>query len=179
MSPEVIKINNNTEIKTTRHQNGDIQSKPYVDGKTHGLETWRREGGTKQYKKMCNNGKTHGMEEWWVEDGSKWREAMWRSGKRHGVETEWWDSGQKQGEKMWMDGKEHGLQAGWYESGDKAWEIYRSFGEEYASIEWDENGGVTKPNFPHSDQQTPNPILTTEQNSKSKITSNLSKPTYV
>ncbi len=144
MTTEVIKINNNTEIKTTRHQNGDIQSKPYVGGKTHGMMTWRRKDGTKRYKKMWRDGKQHGLETWWDKNGTKWSEEMRRDGKQHGLETGWYDSGQKEWKIIRANGEKNGVRADWHESGERKEETYFVRGQECAKINWDKEGKVTE-----------------------------------
>ncbi len=46
MSEEIIKINNNREIKVTRHENGEVRYKtPYLNHERHGLEeSWYKDG---------------------------------------------------------------------------------------------------------------------------------------
>ncbi len=89
MSKEIIKINNNAEIKVTRHESGEVRCKTsYVNGLKHGLD-------------ICwwDNGKKHGMDSAWRKNGKKEWEKIWADGRRHGVTTYWHDSSEKEKEK--------------------------------------------------------------------------------
>ncbi len=140
MTSKIIKINDDTKIKITRHSNGGVQSEtPYMNGKKHGMRLGRNEDGTKCWEEMWMDGKLHGMNTLWNKDGTKWLERTWRNGNLHGTETRWFEDGQKMHEVMWRDGKEY----------------TRS-----ARIEWNENGGIIKVNFPplRSPQQLTPPL---------------------
>ncbi len=148
MSTEAIKINVVTQIKITRHKNGKMESKTsYVNGKNHGIETG------------------------WYDDGTKrWRE-MWRRGKEHGVGTYWYNEGTKWAEGMWMDGKRHGAYTMRYPNGQKEWEIYHLDNEPYAKIEWNEEGDVTKVNFPNT---VINPLYKQTHSANCKVNNQIS-----
>ncbi len=96
------------------------------------------------------NYKKHGMDiRWYSNDdgGGKWEEIMWANGEVHGVATLWYESGQKKWQGMWKEGKRHGLGRAWYESGVKKWETYYLHDKQYAQIEWDEEGKVSRTEF--------------------------------
>ncbi len=163
MSEEIIKINNNTEIKVIRHGNGEVESEtPYVDGKKHGLQTRWYDDGTKEREERYKAEKKHGMETWWHENGEKWCERKWMEGKMHGMETGWYEGGQKHWEEMWKEDKRHGVYSRWWENGQKRYEAHYLDHEVYAEIEWDKRGIVTEVEFP-----TPS-ITTTHKSHKAK-----------
>ncbi len=125
MTPEIIKIDNNTEIKIKRYSNGKVESKAsYV------------------------NAVKHGMEIGWNEDGKKEWEEMWKNGKRDGVETGWHKDGTKECEITTKDNKLHGMNTWWDENGRKKRETHYLWGKKYAQIEWDEEGNVTEVDLP-------------------------------
>ncbi len=126
MTTESTKVNDDTKIEITRHENEKIKSKiRYVADQKHGMETWWYENGTKRYKKMWDNGKNHGLRRRWDGDGYIEQETMWRSGKKHGVDRRW------------------------YGSGEKEEETYFVRGQEFAQIGWDKEGNVIKTYFPN------------------------------
>ncbi len=153
MTEEIIKIDANTEIEVTRYGGGNLKSKiPYVNGVKHGAETW------------------------WNEDGKKWLEEMWRDGKEHGTETGWNESGMKRWEVTWIHGKQHGVGSQRYESGQKEWEKYCIAGEEYARIEWDEEGNVIKVDLPTL-TPTINPLSKLKNHINMQLRYHVFKPT--
>ncbi len=172
MTTEVTKINGNTEIKTTHHDNGEVKSKvPYVNGKKQGVATEWLADGTKYIAQMWMDGKKQGVETWWWDNGMKRRELMYRDGKQHGLDRWWWDNGKNLSKTTWVDGKQHGLlismsekgmkrwqqmwandkrhgvETEWYENGQKEWQAYSSFGVTFARIDWDEEGNVFRSDF--------------------------------
>ncbi len=141
MTPEIIKIDTNTEIEVTRYGGGNLKSKiPYVNGEKHGVEERRNEDGTKWYEEMWKEGESHGLRTGWGYNGEKWWEEWWRADKLHGVAT-WWD-----------------------ENGAKSREMYYIEGKRYGVIKWDEKGSVTEVKLPTT-PTTPNrkPIVKTKK----------------
>ncbi len=147
MTSKIIKINDDTKIEITRHENeGVLSETPYVNGKKHGMRLWWDENGQKYREEMWIDGKLHGMNTLWNKDGAKWLERTWRNGNLHGTETWRWDNGEIQRE------------------------IYYIAGKEYTRIEWNENGGIIKVNFPplRSPQQL-TPLLNQKNHIKRKV----------
>ncbi len=167
MTTESIKVNADIEIKITRSKSGKIESKThYVEGKKHGLETWRRNSGEKWREKMWKKGKEHGMDiEWWGV-GHKEREIMWSEGKQHGLEIRWGEDGTQWYERMCRDGKLHGLETRWYEDGTKEREIYYFQGKEYIQIYWAENGDLDGIQFSPLPITHPTPSTTKRKTKK-------------
>ncbi len=104
------------------------------------------------------NGKTHGVETWWYESGHKRHEEMWIEGKKHGMHTWWHENGRKRMEVMWRDNGRHGIETVWLENGKKWQEMYYFQGDALARIEWAEDGSVSELSLPepdlHPQQQT-------------------------
>ncbi len=104
---------------------------------------------------------------WWHENGQKKYETTWVAGKLRGAATGWYKSGRKHTIWPWVDSKEHGVMTMWYESGSKQKEVYFLLDKEFASIEWNEDGGVSLANFPaHSANRSANPLSNNKRKSK-------------
>ncbi len=161
MTEEIIKINNNTVIKVTRHENGNIESKAtYVNNIIQGVETEWDKNGQKWSETMWRDDVMHGAETYWREDGSKRGEAMRLNGEKHGRETDWWDNGRKRRQLIHWNYDLQGVTTIWRKDGKKKEEVYYSHDEEIGGMKWDEEGKVTKVKFPPpypSFKQTTNP----------------------
>ncbi len=141
------------KIIKTHYSNGEIKSTSYVNGVKHGLDTKRRE------------------------DGTKLHEIMWKNGKQHGVQTEWYQDARKYFEEMWRGGEEHGMSTEWYESGEKQREIYRYHAQEVGRMDWDKNGDMTRVIFTIS-HSTPKTTFLKTHSPQHKQTANRSQPNY-
>ncbi len=132
--------------KISHFNNGQIQYKiHYVGENRHGLETWWREDGSKEWEAMRKDGKAHGGY------------AMWHKDGKNGMEWE----------EMWREGKRQGIQTWWHEDGTKQLEIYYIEGHECARIErYEEEGNITEINFPNS---TINPAINSTINPAKKL----------
>ncbi len=156
MIPEVITINETTQIKTERYSypNGNVSSKIYYkNGEKHGLETWWGKSGQKRLKAMWKDGKEHGLTIAWNEDGTKNREEMMKDDKSYGLDTRWGEDGQKKQEIYYIEGDMAGI--------------------EYASIQWDEKGNVNEIYLP------PKPDNKSEDQNQRKTTLKGNKLVYV
>ncbi len=131
------------------HPNGKVKSKTTEkNGKKHTLHINWGENGYKDWEAMWNERGPHGPDTWWHENGEKWMQSTIKDGSTHGVDIEWYENGQKRRQTMRKDGKKHGLVTEWYKNGDKWEEIYYLRNKEYARIEWNKEGRVTKSNLP-------------------------------
>ncbi len=164
MNKKIPKIRNpvpQNHVKTTYYTNGMIESKtPYEKGKKHGVESWWYEDGSKFANKIWRNDEEHGMETWWYKNAGKrkevartWSDGWYESGtkeyqiREHGVQTWWYKDGTKQSETIFAAGELHGIHTRWHENGRKESERYHLNLQEYAAVEWDEEGNVTEIDF--------------------------------
>ncbi len=146
MTAEIIKIDADTEIKVKRYDSGKQQCKIYYA-----------------------IGKKHGMNTMWWDNGTKRSEGIWKKSNPHGVYIEWYTSGQKWKEGRWKEGKLHGVARWWYENEERKEEVYYISDKVCARIEWDEEGNITKTNFPK-----PSTIKTCK--AKKKIKAEINNP---
>ncbi len=117
------------------------------------------------------NDEIHGLERWWYESGSKAEESMWKDGKEQGLETYWYENGQKRHEEICRSDKQHGVATSWREDGKKESEAYFIRGQEYAKMEWNEEGSVLAALFsPPTLIGRPKPNTNTNPNPKSRKT---------
>ncbi len=135
MSKKIIKFHLNDEVvsKTTQ-----------TNLEKHRIAAVTYKNGSKWWQDAWNSEKRHGVCTGWYENGAKKYETTWFNGEKHGADI-WWDkSGTMRRKEMWNNGASLGLDTGWYESGWKEKEVYYVHNKEYARIEWDEAGNITK-----------------------------------
>ncbi len=98
-------------------------------------------------KTRYKNEKKHGIETWWWKNGGKEQEITWNDFKLHGVWIKWYESGNKYSQTTAAKGEKHGVETEWYDSAAKYQEAYYFRNKDYARIQWDEKGNITKASF--------------------------------
>ncbi len=101
--------------------------------------------------------KKNGLDIKLYESGGIERERMWKDKIWSGTETYRYESGSKEIERTWKNGYLHGMGTWRREDGTKKKEIHYINGVEYAKIERNSKGNVTKVSFPTPPPKT-NPI---------------------
>ncbi|NWJ95889.1 MAG: hypothetical protein HXX20_08915 [Chloroflexi bacterium] len=76
--------------------------------------------------------------------GNLWTEQTYKDGILEGSTREWFPSGQLKSETHLENGGTHSVSRSWYVSGQLESEKYYEYGILIYSLEWNENGQVTK-----------------------------------